>query len=194
VSELSANIEGNSIYDSTWFELVGQEALRTFLKNYYRTYEYPEVLKKGANIPYFYLPDTSNNYFEPNNFRNQIVLINFWYPGCKGCIIRFREENELVEKYKDRPISIVNICTNAPSEEVWKSTIVKNNVKALNLLASDNWKERIKSSFGIRSYPHSVLINWNGKIVQNKCSRLSQTIGEQIDELLNEMEKEGNIL
>jgi hypothetical protein len=47
--------------------------------------------------------------------------------------------------------------------------------------------KKLKSSYDISVIPHSVLIDWNGKIVENRTKTASKGIDKLIDELLGEM-------
>ncbi|WP_296619217.1 TlpA disulfide reductase family protein, partial [Marivirga sp.] len=104
---------------------------------------------------------------------------------CKPCIKEFPYENELVEKYKDEPVEIVNICIDSEIKK-WKAYLKKYNLKTINLYANGNWNNKLQKDFGIQAIPHSILIDWNGKVVQNKCRRASENIGELIAQLLKE--------
>ena len=63
----------------------------------------------------------------------------------------------------------------------------------LNIPFSENWKDKIKKDYTIRSLNQSVLIDWNSKIVKNNCPSASNNVSELIDQLLVEMKKEKNI-
>ena len=56
------------------------------------------------------------------------MLIIFWATWCKPCIKEFPYENKLVEKYKDQPVEIFNICIDS-EEEKWKSYLDKYDLK-----------------------------------------------------------------
>lgn len=73
-------------------------------------------------------------------------------------------------------------------EDSWKTMINRHGLKSDNLLAQGNWEEKLSADFDINALPHSVLVNWEGKIVQNKCPRASENVGELIAELLVKME------
>jgi thiol-disulfide isomerase/thioredoxin len=143
------------------------------------------ILPKGAKTPYFFLADSAGNEYKSSDFKGKILLINFWATWCKPCIKEFPEENKLVEKYKDQPVEIVNICIDSEVEK-WKSYLDKYDLKTTNLYANGNWNDKLQKDFGIQGLPHSTLIDWNGKVVENKCRRASENIDLLIDELLKE--------
>lgn len=180
-SQFCGFIDNKSLHDSTWIDLVEEKEFHDFLKAYSVNYS---ILPEGSDLPYFYLRDTSNVLYEPKDFKGEILLINFWNAGCKPCIQDFLHENKLVEKYASEPVTILNICT-AP--RLWKKMINKHELKTVNLLVEGNWGRKLYEAFDINYLPHSTLVDWNGKIVQNKCARASGNVVELIDQLLIEM-------
>ena len=174
------------ILDSAWLSLIENEGMRYIVQNQLSAHE---VLPKGADLPYFYLQAYDGEHYEPDFFQNKIVLINFWATWCKPCIKEFPEENALVKKFAAEPVTIVNICVDSDFDK-WKEMIEKYDLKTLNLIAQENWNDVLAEKFDIGGLPHAVLVDWNGKIVQNKCPRASEGIDKIIAELLKEMKTE----
>lgn len=173
------------ILDSNWIAQVQNKSMQDYLYRYIDTHQ---VLPKGTSIPYFYLRGIDGQHYEPKDFQDRIVLINFWATWCKPCIREFPHENELVKKFESDPVSIINIGVDSDFEK-WEEMVKKHELKTLNLIAQDQWNEVLSEKFDIRGLPHSVLIDWNGEIVQNKCARASEEIDQQIAELLDAMKK-----
>jgi thioredoxin-like negative regulator of GroEL len=69
-------------------------------------------------------------------------------------------------------------------KKTWKKYIQKYQLKSINLFAENSWTSKIEKDFGIRGIPHSVLVDENGKVFQNKCARPSEDISKEIDKLL----------
>jgi len=186
---LSNEIDRNRhIFDTTWISYVENEKLNEFLKKRYLS---NPVLPKGSKLPYFYLMDSSEVYHSSSDFLGKILLVNFWATSCKPCIKEFPYENALVEKYEGKPVMLINICMES-NKNTWKNIISKHNLKTLNLYSQDKWDNKLAKNFDINGWPHSVLVDWNGLIVQNKCPRASNNVDELIDQLLVEMEKAAN--
>ena len=130
--------------------------------------------------------DSSEVYHSSGDFQGKILLINFWATSCKPCIKEFPSENALAEKYKDEPVAVINICMES-SVDSWKRIIRKHGLKTMNLYSQGNWDKKLTKNFDINGWPHSVLVDWNGNIVQNKCPRASKNVDKLIDQLLLEM-------
>ena len=183
-SSISKIIDSRSyVLDTNWIGKVNNQGLQDFLHHYLATHE---VLPEGANVPYFNLQGLNGLYYEPKQFQNRILLINFWATWCKPCIQEFPDENSLVKKFNDEPVIIVNICIDSDIEK-WKELVEKHALKTLNLIAQDKWNDVLSEKFDISALPHSVLIDGNGQVVQNKCPRASEGIDIQIAELLHKI-------
>ncbi len=173
------------LFQNEWIEEINDSKLQEYVRDLMKA---NPILPKGAKTPYFFLADSAGNEYKLSDFKGKILLINFWATWCKPCIKEFPEENKLVEKYTGQPVEIVNICIDS-KEEKWKSYLKKYNLKTTNLYANGNWNHKLQKDFGIQGLPHSILINWNGKVVENKCRRASENIDLLIDELLKEKAK-----
>lgn len=172
-----------SEYDSMVLNYFTDEELRDLIREYY---ESSITLKPGTPMPYFFLENQMGEDVESRDYLGNILLINFWADWCKPCIEEFPYENALVEKYQGKPVKILNICIES-NRERWKEYILRYGLKMDNLFAGENWTKKLKSSYDISVIPHSVLIDWNGKIVENRTKTASKGIDKLIDELLGEM-------
>ena len=173
-----------SEYDSTVLGYFSDNQMRNFMKEYF----YSSVaLKPGTKMPYFYLVNQKGEDVESNDYLGNIVLINFWADWCKPCIVEFPHENALVEKYKGKPVKIININIESRPER-WKEYILRYKLKMDNLYANEIWTKNLKTKYDISGIPHSVLLDWNGNVVENKTKTASRGVDELIDELLRKME------
>jgi thiol-disulfide isomerase/thioredoxin len=174
-------------YDSLVLEYFEGEEFRDFIRDYYVS---SVTLKPGKPMPYFYLENPFGEFKTSKDYRGKILLINFWADWCKPCIEEFPHENALVQKYKGKPVKILNICIESKPER-WMDYIQKYGLKMDNLFAEENWTRKLKNDFEILGIPHSVLIDKDGNIVENKTKTASKGIDELIDFLLEKMKSEG---
>jgi peroxiredoxin len=155
------------------------------LKNYLEArYKHKETLKKGDNAPYFYLKNEINEYLSLNDFTDNVIYLSFWFTGCKPCIKEFPDENHLVDIFKNEKVKIISICMNS-NEDEWKQLIMKHQLKTVNLFAKGNWENILKEKYDITIFPHHVLIDRKGKIIENKCTRPGQAEQEIRNNLNN---------
>lgn len=182
--ELDGYIELNHVTEDQYTSMI-RAINDTIIKNYLESrYKNKEFLKKGDIAPDFYLRNENDEYLSLKNFQDSIVYISFWMTGCKPCIKEFPEENRLVDIFKNEKVKIISICMES-KEEDWKYLIRKYQLKSVNLYANRNWEKILKENYDISGFPHYVIIDKRGKIIENKCVRPSLGADQMIRNLLN---------
>lgn len=176
------------IFNEEWLRYLSDPELSSLISEQLLTYP---ILPKGDKLPYFYLSDMDSLFFEPDDYLGKILVINFWATWCKPCYTEFEYEDKLVEKFKSEPVVVLNICIDSKYDK-WKNVVSEYQLKTKNLFAAENWSEKINKDFGTSALPHSVLIDWEGKIVQNKCARPSAGMEEIIAAALLEMKNQAS--
>ena len=70
------------------------------------------------------------------------------------------------------------------SEKEWKNTLVKTQLKGVNLITQ--FSDPVCSTYNISAIPHYYLIDQTGKIVDNNAPRPSQgnTLTDALDKLI----------
>ncbi|MCJ7565243.1 MAG: TIGR03435 family protein [Candidatus Aminicenantes bacterium] len=108
--------------------------------------------------------------------KGNVVVIEFWATWCGPCRAAIPHLNELVSKYKNKPVSFISIT----SEEEWK-------VKAflsVNPMAGWIGIDRANSfytSFGFKTIPQTVLVDQKGKVAALlQPSQLTEGILDQL--------------
>ena len=69
-------------------------------------------------------------------------------------------------------------------EDIWKQVIKEHQLKTINLFANENWGKILKEKYNIAAFPCYVLIDKNGKIIENKCLFSSQEAEQKIKNYL----------
>lgn len=169
-------------FQEEWLTLVQDSTLHDHLQTLWAA---QPLLPPGDQVPLFYLRDPQGEFYTPDDFRGKVVLLNFWATWCKPCLQEFPHENQLVEQFQGQAVQVINICLDS-REERWRQLIETYDLRMLNLYAIGNWNDKLYQSFGIQSLPHSVLIDPQGKIVENQCRRASEGIAADIQRLLDQ--------
>lgn len=155
--------------------------LLTYLKQ--RSAKKSTVLVRGDKAPSFFLPDTRDSLISLSQFKGQAVYLCFWFATCGGCFHEFPYENQLVEQFKGQPVQIVSICTITQPDK-WRATIGKVGLRTINLLANPAWQKTLEEKYAISVYPHYVLIDANGRIVENFATRPSHNAAAKIKQVV----------
>lgn len=130
------------------------------------------IALNGKTAPNFYLKDLNGDFHTMKDFRGKVVLLNFWFVGCKPCIEEIPHEKQLTASLANKGFVLLNICTNS-AEEQWRSTVEKYQMPGMNLYAQGNWTKKLSASYQITGYPRYILIGQDGKIIDDKCERPS---------------------
>ena len=92
------------------------------------------------------------------DFKDKIVILNFWFAQCVPCITEIPSLKELVKNYEDKDVELISITID--NEEKTKELISKHN---LTYMVAANGKA-LAQTYGVKSYPTTFLINKKGNI------------------------------
>lgn len=114
--------------------------------------------KKGTAAPSFIAKNMQGERLDLDEMKGSLVVLNFWFIGCKPCQVEIPELNELVEKYKNEDVKFVAIALdnqmaieNFLTRKAFKYDIVPN-------------ARNVAQIFQVSSYPSHYLIDREGKI------------------------------
>jgi thiol-disulfide isomerase/thioredoxin len=155
---------------------VGYNKYTAYLENYLKD---RETLKSGTIAPAFYLLSATNEYKSLSNYKGKVILLNFWFPGCKPFIQEIPYENDLVNRFKNKDFYLINICFYA-SKGDWQQGIKRFKMEGINLFANENWQQKLAKSYRISAYPHYTLIDKEGRIISNNPLRPSTGLSDEI--------------
>ena len=163
--------EGSGIESSKYVE---------YLKRYLSD---REKLKSGTKAPNFYLLDSENNFKTLDDYQGNIVLLNFWFPGCTGCRIELSFEHKILDRYKNYNFKLINICFYSSGKN-WRKALDQLGMRGVNLFANESWQNKLIQNYRIGSYPHYTLINVKGEIISNNPLRPSAGLSDEIQKFL----------
>ena len=154
-----------------------------------------KFLKPGDKAPNFALVDLNDSLVTLSQYKGQVVLLSFWFTTCGPCIKEITYENKLVEKFRDKPVKIISICTYtagaSDDQQIskWRAASKKFGLKTIDLFANRSWKQTLSENYRISAYPHYVLIGADGKVIENFTDRPSQGVASKIEMALAEIYK-----
>ncbi len=130
--------------------------VESYIRNRYKT------LKIGEKAT-FQLVDKNRKEYKASDFIGKVVLLSFWYPGCKPCFKEFPFELDILEKFKDKEFQLINICLVDPSENN-QFNLSKVEVPGLNLYPGKDQKDFLRKEFGVYYFPKYVILDREGKL------------------------------
>ncbi|HEY7089799.1 MAG TPA: TlpA disulfide reductase family protein [Tepidisphaeraceae bacterium] len=101
-----------------------------------------ELLGKPA--PPLDLSDWRNGEVQPQDMKGKVVVLDFWATWCGPCIAAIPHNNELAEKWKDKGVLIVGVCT-ANGQENFDKIVSEKGIKYPvardpNVKSGDAWR------------------------------------------------------
>ena len=106
------------------------------------------------------LPDLKGQQHTLEDYRGQVVLVNFWATWCAPCLIEMPGMQRLLSAMKGRPFTILAVNVKETKTTVWRfMNLLKVNFPAL--LDSDG---AATEAWDVKIYPTSFLIDSEGNI------------------------------
>jgi len=96
--------------------------------------------------------------------KGKYVLIDFWASWCGPCRQEMPNLVKAYSLYKDKGFEIVGVSLDKDGKS-WKSGIAKLNITWTQMSDLKYWNCEGAKLYAIRSIPHTVLIDKNGKII-----------------------------
>jgi peroxiredoxin len=114
--------------------------------------------KKGTAAPSFIAKNMKGERIDLDELKGSLVVLNFWFIGCKPCQVEIPELNELVEKYKNENVKFVAFALDDQAE-------IENflNRKAFNYDIVPTARN-VAQIYQVSSYPSHYLIDREGNI------------------------------
>ena len=115
------------------------------------------------------------------SLKGKYVLLDFWAVWCSPCLQEFSNLKELYANVDTSKFEIIGIVGDSPIDELEK-TVAQYQVTWPQILSDDT--NGIKETYGVRSYPTSLLLNPEGIIIAKNLRGKGLT-----DRVLNLIEK-----
>jgi thiol-disulfide isomerase/thioredoxin len=137
----------------------------------------------------FDLPDVKGQQHNLQDYRGQVVLVNFWASWCPPCIQEMPVLEKLQQKLNEQPFEILAVNVGERKYRVWKF------VKLINFglpVLLDERKDTF-NAWGASVLPTSFLLDKQGRIryrVQGDTEWDSKAVVALIETLINEEENE----
>ena len=121
----------------------------------------------GNEAPEINLPDPDGINVPLSSFRGKYVLVDFWASWCGPC----RRENpnvvRLYEKYKDDGFEVYGVSLDN-NKDRWLKAIAQDRLSWTHVSDLAKWNSIAARAYGVRSIPHTVLLDTEGNIMAIK--------------------------
>lgn len=185
-----------TVFDNTfrnkkeWSERVNQ-SLGFIETEKYRNLLTDTLLNKdvGVIVYDFELPDKDGNFVKLSDFKGKIVVLDFWFTECSGCMQFFQNHLSKAEKHFADNDKIVFITVSIDADkEKWLKSLYSGKYTSLDVVnlytAGKGATHPVVNKLGIRSYPTPFIIDSEGKMYHNELSSLTRAVDNKLIETL----------
>lgn len=136
----------------------------------------------GDSAIAFTLPDTSSQNFSLNDFKKDIIILNFFTTWCEPCKIEVPMlQDSIWQVYREQGVTVIGLDFRETTEEL-KDFINEFSVTYPMLLDTSG---TIFTAYDFRGFPSNVIINRDGIIVHREEGFNIPRFIEIIDSLLS---------
>lgn len=135
-----------------------------------------EIQKRFKKIPEFELTLLDGSIFKYKENKNKIIVFNFWYTGCGGCVKEIPKLNELAKRFKDNK-DVIFIAVTREDKKTIENFLKKQNFDYL-LAIND---EDLHIKLGVHVFPTHLIVDKKGRIVCRILGALPE-IDKKIEE------------
>ena len=132
----------------------------------------------GKPAPAFTATDLSGQTYTMEELKGRTVVLNFWFIGCKPCIMEMPHLNEVVQKYKQEDVIFLAFALDQEEELrqfLSKTPFLYNIVPDAGNTARD--------AFGVNAFPTSMVIDKEG-ILTDYMTGYSDDVGEKLSAMI----------
>ena len=144
----------------------------------------PDALVGNKAID-FNVKDLNGNDLSLEQYRGNVILLDFWAVWCKPCIAEMPNVKQVYEKYKDDNFQIIGISLDN-SRDTLVGYLEKEGIAWPQVFDGDGWDNQVAEIYGIRAIPHMYLIDGDGVV------RKSGVRGHALEPAVAELVRENN--
>jgi len=154
-----------------------------FIAEYITKTENIKKLSVGGEAPDIALKNPDGKIIKLSSLRGNYVLIDFWASWCRPCRMENPNNVQLYKKYHKKGFEIYGVSLDK-NRDLWLKAIKNDNLTWTNVSDLQFWQSEGAKIYNVRSIPHTVLIDKNGKIIanglrgNNLAKKLKELIGE----------------
>jgi thiol-disulfide isomerase/thioredoxin len=159
-------------------------------KEYVRNYELKKKLvRNGKKVPDVSFTDDNGNPFAKKDIQGKIVLMDFWFTGCAGCVDMVPVLKRIEDEFKG-DTNVVFLSISADKERAkWIKSISEKKYttgNAINLYTNGNgFDDYTLRALAISSYPYIYLLDQESKIIENPLPDPRKDNGKYIIDLIH---------
>lgn len=118
-------------------------------------------------------------------FKGKVVYVDFWASWCGPCRQQFPYSKEIHQQLEGKDVVFLYISFD-DDENAWRRAIEKFAMPGYHILPTDEQKQAFYNRFQVTGIPRYMLIDKNGKVVDDNAKRPSskEALIKDIEKLL----------
>ncbi len=165
------------VYTKLFHRFINEYPLSSKISKLKEAFEKISNADIGALAYDFQLEDIQGNSVKLSDFKGKAVYIAFLNPRAGGYLKTIVEnKNDTIQSiYKDKDVAFVFIAINNFSDQSIEA-MNKLNFKGTKLLATDEETHLLKDKFFFSAFPHHIIIDVDGRIVNRDAPTISELV------------------
>lgn len=178
------NIE-NLSYDKTYQDFLSITNNPIIKQTLTLNYNATNALQPGNPSPKFDYENQKGGKTTLENLKGKYIYIDLWATWCGPCRQEIPFLQKVEEQYKGKNIEFVSISIDATKDQSkWNKFVLEKQLGGIQLLADNEWESKFVKDYGVQGVPTFILIDPNGKIINARAPKPSDS---KLIELLNSL-------
>ncbi|HEX4265001.1 MAG TPA: TlpA disulfide reductase family protein [Verrucomicrobiae bacterium] len=114
---------------------------------------------EGKPMPALSVTGWINGEVKPEDMKGKVVIVDFYATWCGPCMAAIPHNNEMLEKYKDKGLVIVGVCTNQRGQEKMADVVTTKGIKYPTARDPDLASQK---AWAVHYYPTYAVIDRKG--------------------------------
>ena len=168
--------------DSIWeLDKLPKEYLRLSKKELFESYRNKATQQIGEKATDWKLPLlNSNDSIQLSSLSGNLVLLEFWFPYCRGCVKSIPDINQIMDSYKEKGLKIYGIEFGQSNDKGLNDYVQKQKINYPTLHTGKN----VAQEYGIDAAPTFYLIDKKGLILYTSVGLDKVNLIKSIEENL----------
>ncbi len=164
-------LESTDDLDKTYQLLKTKITCKEGLKSLDKAYQDLKKIEKGQPSPSFNLKDINGNMVSLESLRGKLVYIDVWATWCGPCRGELPYLKALEKEMHNKNIHFVSICV-WDKEPKWQKFVKEQELQGIQLFCPRS-NSAFVDAYHIKGVPHFILLDQEGKIIDNNAKRPS---------------------
>ena len=122
----------------------------------------------GKPVPEFSVTDLNGNPISLQDYREKIVLLDFWAVWCGFCIDEMPNLKKVYDTYKDQEFDIIGVSLDDTETEL-RDYIRENDIQWRQIYTGGKRDDPLLQQYNITGIPTQWLIDREGKLITHKA-------------------------